>query len=332
MNASHSPQVTGWSARAKRAEVGPVAGQLVVEAESPARRARSRGSLPDTRSRCGCGRRRRFGHPHGVVGRQQRIARQDVLDVHQQELLVLLLVLDAELDQRRRRPPRGLSRRVGHGLVDVGPVLGDLLDPGPGQQPPVVPRIPGAHALVVGVEQVAEVGMEGSVPVETGDEQEGLEEPGGVGPVPLGRAHVGHGLDGLVLGRQGGGERLGERPGGEEPVGDRQVAHGHQQIRHTRSSGTPWGSSRRLAGGSGAPSPIEPSWSLLAASAARRRLLYPRPVPLTPERPPHRPRSSSLVSSMAARHPGCHADGRQEAQVSSGFHRPPYGPRGIIRA
>ena len=42
--------------------------------------------------------------------------------------------------------------------------------------------------------------------------------------MPLGGAHVGHRLDRLVLGRQRGGQRLGERPGGEEPIGDRPIA------------------------------------------------------------------------------------------------------------
>ena len=43
------------------------------------------------------------------VGRLERVAREHVLDVHQQQLLVLLLVVQAELDERGER--RATRRR-----------------------------------------------------------------------------------------------------------------------------------------------------------------------------------------------------------------------------
>ena len=60
--------------------------------------------------------------------------------------------------------------------------------------------------------------------------------------MPLGRAHVGHRLDGLVLGRERGGQRLGEPPGGAEPIGQDLVVHGRQQVGHPRSFRLAWGS------------------------------------------------------------------------------------------
>ncbi len=54
-----------------------------------------------------------------------------------------------------------------------------------------------------------ETRVEGPVAHEVRREQEGLEEPGGVGQVPLGRAGVRHRLRELVLRRQRAGERLG---------------------------------------------------------------------------------------------------------------------------
>ena len=64
--------------------------------------------------------------------------------------------------------------------------------------------------LVVRVEQVPEVAIESVVAGERGLEEKGLEEPSRMTAVPLGRAHVGHGLNDLVLRTKRSGERLGE--------------------------------------------------------------------------------------------------------------------------
>ena len=66
--------------------------------------------------------------------------------------------------------------------------------------------------VVVRIERVKEGGrVEGRV-ARTARQHEGLEEPGGVGQVPLHRTGVGHGLDGLVLHRQGLGQGEAPRP------------------------------------------------------------------------------------------------------------------------
>jgi len=59
-----------------------------------------------------------------------------------------------------------------------------------------------ANAVVVAVEQVLELRLEHPIVGEVGLEKEGLEEPGGVGQMPAGRAHVGAGLQPHVLGEQ----------------------------------------------------------------------------------------------------------------------------------
>jgi hypothetical protein len=60
--------------------------------------------------------------------------------------------------------------------------------------------------LVVRVEEVRERGIERCVALDVRREEERLEEPGGVRPMPFRRAHVGHGLDDLVFFGEGGGE------------------------------------------------------------------------------------------------------------------------------
>ena len=134
---------------------------------------------------------------------------EHVLDVHEQQLLVLLLVVEAELDERGRR--RGVARvdELVHRVVDVRAVLRDLVDARPREQTALRARVPRTDRFVVRVEEVRVRGVERRVAGEPGREDERLEEPGGVGPVPLRRAHVGHRLHDLVFGGERRGERLG---------------------------------------------------------------------------------------------------------------------------
>ena len=123
---------------------------------------------------------------------------------------MLLLVMEAELDEVGAASVDTVVEEPAHRLVDVAPVLGDLGHARSRHSAASRPRIAGTDALVVRVEEVPVGRVEGAVAGECRLEQERLEEPRRVGPVPLGRAHVGHGLDGLVLGRQGSGQRLGQ--------------------------------------------------------------------------------------------------------------------------
>ncbi len=135
-----------------------------------------------------------------------------MLDVHQQQFLVLLFVVQPEGHQSSEVGTVGDDGvdEADHGVVDAGPVVADLAAVGAGDQAPVGAGVTGADGFVVAVEQVPVVVVDAAVAGQVRDEEEGLEEPGGVGSVPLGRAGVGHRLDGLVLGSEGPGEALGE--------------------------------------------------------------------------------------------------------------------------
>src|SRR5262249_26963106 len=69
--------------------------------------------------------------------------------------------------------------------------------------------LPRADRLVIRVEEVGVPLVHRTVARDEAGEHEGLEEPGRVGEVPLGRAGVGHRLDELVLGGKGRGQRGG---------------------------------------------------------------------------------------------------------------------------
>ena len=119
------------------------------------------------------------------------------------ELLVLLLMGQAQAHDGGEGGESvviGPVEQTADSLVDVGPPASDGLVVRAGQQTSPGSRDAGADAVVIGVEQEAVVFVPGRDTA--GPQQELLEEPGGVGPMPFGGAGVGHRLHLLVLGRQ----------------------------------------------------------------------------------------------------------------------------------
>jgi hypothetical protein len=147
-----------------------------------------------------------------AVGREQRVARERVLDVHHDELLVLLFVVKPELDELAELGGNTAGQHVDHRSIDMVAVVGDFGDAGPSDVAAVRPRVSRAHRLVVGVEQVAVCRVAERVGGRERCQHKRLEEPGGVRTVPLGRARVRHRLDGLVLRAQTRRKPLGRRP------------------------------------------------------------------------------------------------------------------------
>jgi len=66
--------------------------------------------------------------------------------------------------------------------------------------------------LIVGIEDEAERLVENAIAPGVGNQNERFEEPRRVRAMPLGRAGIRHGLDGLVLSREWSGQSLGETP------------------------------------------------------------------------------------------------------------------------
>ena len=129
-----------------------------------------------------------------AIGRLERVLGEGREDVGQQQLLVLLLVIDAELDQFERRR-RQLGQSALERLVDVRALVADLVQRRAAEHSALGPRMPLALALVIAVEQVGEALVERPVAGHMIAQNEGLEEPGRVGEVPFGRRGVGERLD-----------------------------------------------------------------------------------------------------------------------------------------
>jgi hypothetical protein len=116
---------------------------------------------------------------------------------------VLLLVIDAELNKLCRLGLKRLVKQALERLIDRSAIGTHLFRRGTREQTALRPRLPRPHALVVGVEAIFEALVEHLVAGKEALQQEGLEEPGGVRKMPLGRARVVHHLDDLVLIAQG---------------------------------------------------------------------------------------------------------------------------------
>ncbi len=155
-----------------------------------------------------------------LIGRHQRIERKDVLDVHQDQFLVLLLMLHPEFDQRCDLAPSRLfgtfdhPRHRGTDMIAIGH---DDIDSGARQQAAFRPRVSWADRLVIGIEEVGKGRVEHSVIRIKTRQDKRFEKPGSMGEVPFCRAGIGHRLDRLVLWRQIGGQRFGVAPYGLEP-------------------------------------------------------------------------------------------------------------------
>jgi len=96
-----------------------------------------------------------------------------------------------------------------HPLLHEGPVGAHLRERRPGEQAAPGALVPGPDRLVVRVEQVGVTRVEAAILRRGPGKHELLEEPGGVGEVPLDRARVRHRLNLLVLGAERSGQRGG---------------------------------------------------------------------------------------------------------------------------
>ena len=180
----------------------------------------------------------------GPIARPQRILKEQMLDIGEQELLVLLLVLKAKFDhaeraRRARRCPGVASRSVDPG-IDMAAVRHDLVERGSRQKASLGPRVGRAHRLVVGVEQVVIRGREHAVAGDGGLEHERFEEPGAVREVPFRRTCVRHGLERSVFGAERRAQHLGCSSDRRVALGSRDGAGAARGAQAPPCTWVPW--------------------------------------------------------------------------------------------
>ena len=178
------------------------AGHVAANAGQPLRHFQPVQSWP-SRGQPQCGRlvlQWRF-----MVRRQQRVAREGMENIGEQQLLVLLLVMKPERDERERGLPHcciGLFYEVLHGCIHMRAVGHDLAQTGARQQAAHRPRMTWPEGLVIRVEQVKVLLVERAVMHDMRLQHHGLEKPAGMRQMPFCRAGVLHRLDTLVFCRQ----------------------------------------------------------------------------------------------------------------------------------
>ena len=180
-----------------------MARQLVVKSKTVARVANV--AQAAFKIKPGHGHWRHLGQRPGfAVDGAQATAKQQVFDVCQQQFLVLLFVLQAQLDQAGHFAVVGQGQQLQDAFIDRFTPAQHLGQAGAGQQAALGARVFVAHGVVITVEQHLEGRVEG---FETGlktRQHKGLQKPGDVGQMPFDRAGVGHGLGLAVFGAQGG--------------------------------------------------------------------------------------------------------------------------------
>ena len=92
----------------------------------------------------------RFGLPDR---RAERVLREEMLEVGEQQFLMLLFVLDAELDQHGRRGPQ-VGQRGLHRGIDMRAPDANLVERRARQQAALRSRVARAFGLIIPVEQI----------------------------------------------------------------------------------------------------------------------------------------------------------------------------------
>ena len=137
------------------------------------------------------------------IGRQQRVLRQQVLDIGQHQFLVLLLVLQTQFEQigqLRARSRTGIGlQQTDHARIDILPVGAHLKHAGPGQQAALGARMARADAVVIRIEQHPKSAMKGDELRLQRFQHEGFKKPGRVRQMPFQRTGVRHRLRAAIL-------------------------------------------------------------------------------------------------------------------------------------
>jgi hypothetical protein len=159
---------------------------------------------------------RRFGCYLGGKPRPvrwfERVARQHVLDVGQDKLLVLLLVVETKEDGRLKldRGASALFRKLFcHRRIDVVPIFKHFFHRRSGKETSPCLGMSLTDGVVIGVEQVFEAFVKRAIASHRGLQHKTLEEPAGMSKVPFGWTDVGHRLHDEVFGLQGSAKPIG---------------------------------------------------------------------------------------------------------------------------
>ncbi len=121
-------------------------------------------------------------------------------DIGEKELLVLLLMIQTDLDDRNKLAQvlGRFNQRTDRG-IDVRAIRANFGSSRPGDQTALRPRLPRSGLHVIRIEQISESLVKHAIAGSERTKQELLEKPGDVSPMPFGRTRIRHRLDNLIF-------------------------------------------------------------------------------------------------------------------------------------
>ena len=115
-----------------------------------------------------------------AVAGLQRLTTEAVQEIHQQQLLVLLFVVQPKLHHRFEFRRWLVVEHLHQSGVDRCPPFENVADGWPAQHAPLRTGMALPHSVVIGIELVTPAGITGRMASEMGLKNEGVEKPGGV--------------------------------------------------------------------------------------------------------------------------------------------------------
>src|SRR5690348_16729323 len=129
------------------------------------------------------------------IGGIERIQPEDMLDVHQDQFLMLLFVIEPQRQERRDLAPlifSGACEQGLHSRINMRAVTRDLVDARPRQEPALRPWMTRARTFVIGIEEIAVGAIQDAIGRRKRCQQKLLEKPAGMRAVPLGWRNIAH--------------------------------------------------------------------------------------------------------------------------------------------
>src|SRR3954465_2151571 len=111
-----------------------------------------------------------------LVGRLQRILREGVQNIREDQFLVLLLVIDSQFDKCCSFWVNAVGQKIEHRFISMPSIGGDLVGGRPRQQSTLRTRVPLANSFIVGIEEVR-VGRIEDLTMRTPRKDEVFKEP-----------------------------------------------------------------------------------------------------------------------------------------------------------
>src|SRR5260370_10790357 len=133
----------------------------------------------------------------------ERVLRENVIDICDEQFLVLLLMMDAENKNRFNLIEKffvSIGKKIGDVRIDRRAIASRFFYGGARDQTPQIAPVHVTGPIIIGIEEVGVLRNFGAITRKEFLQDKRLEKPGGVGKVPFGWADVRHRLHDTIFG------------------------------------------------------------------------------------------------------------------------------------